>query len=599
MELEVSNKLSAFSKMLVIRLLCFHVAGLSRASLDATLELSAADPSVPFRRLWRTQVKPCSTSPTMGFPNWITKGTALIDYLPVPPTFAAGQDKTLLFTERVSRVRLLGGWKGGPGAASGDFVSISSDGSSFTADWNELYARLDPIVDANLSLVIVFDNIPWVFVRNATRVKTTGPYGNTWGPDEVLKPVFVSFINATIIALTTKYGQARVAEWMWRISTEPNCPCHWLDSIDNWLWMYIVIASAVRGIIGPNAILAPANFPRGMQMNVVHDINVFLADNITQSLMPDVLGVSYYGGSPGGYRASDLIGTTAWMRGYANAIHHSSSSKTKVHIMEYGTLENYVHQRSNEPGIFGTAWTLNGWVVALNPASTIEETYHWTAMDYVDSTATGSSGNPLLFGWAWLLALGDLMVGGDATVVRTSMPFTTDRNHTSIAAIASRFDDALYIAVSAFGSYAYNASSQCDECGHVYATTLAIENAMLPKQLQLKLMVPGGNDSSNMNIGEWSLNTTSSWYDEIWRDLAEVPGGLDSSAKNYVYQLSKMRSKTVGKAYLEAHFKKYDAMQVEALQSAPFRGDVVSRNATHLVLGFQMSAPEVRVLKIT
>ena len=40
--------------------------------------------------------------------------------------------------------------------------------------------------------------------------------------------------------------------------------------------MYEVVAAAVRGLVGPAAHLSPANFPRGLSMNVVRDINTYL-----------------------------------------------------------------------------------------------------------------------------------------------------------------------------------------------------------------------------------------------------------------------------------------------------------------------------------
>ena len=52
---------------------------------------------------------------------------------------------------------------------------------------SQLFNRLDAIVDANLSLEIVFDNVPWSFVRNATKLKHAGTYGNPWAPDDDLK----------------------------------------------------------------------------------------------------------------------------------------------------------------------------------------------------------------------------------------------------------------------------------------------------------------------------------------------------------------------------------------------------------------------------
>ena len=85
----------------------------------------------------------------------------------------------------------------------------------------------------------------------------------------------------------------------------------------------------------------------------------------------------------------------------------------------------------------------------------IDETYHWHD---IDSAGSGSS-MPLLYGWAWLLALGEMLVGGDSSVLATSEPFTADRNHTSVTGLAVSQADALYIIVSSFNPDCYNSSS--------------------------------------------------------------------------------------------------------------------------------------------
>ena len=72
------------------------------------------------------------------------------------------------------------------------------------------------------------------------------------------------------------------------------------------------------------------------------------------------------------------------------------------------------------------------------------QVYHWTAFDRVDvasaaaggddddatatatATATTTTRRALLYGWAWLLAIGELLVGGDARRLATSADYATD-----------------------------------------------------------------------------------------------------------------------------------------------------------------------------
>ena len=48
--------------------------------------------------------------------------------------------------------------------------------------------------------------------------------------------------------------------------------------------MYEVVAQAVRGLVGPTAQLSPANFPRGLSMDMVHDINAYLVRSVYRVL---------------------------------------------------------------------------------------------------------------------------------------------------------------------------------------------------------------------------------------------------------------------------------------------------------------------------
>ena len=53
-------------------------------------------------------------------------------------------------------------------------------------------------MDANISLELVFDNVPWSFVRNSTKLKHAGTYGNPWAPDEDLKELYVLRVRVRV-----------------------------------------------------------------------------------------------------------------------------------------------------------------------------------------------------------------------------------------------------------------------------------------------------------------------------------------------------------------------------------------------------------------
>jgi hypothetical protein len=88
-----------------------------------------------------------------------------------------------------------------------------------------------------------------------------------------------------------------------------------------------------------------------------------------------------------------------------------------------------MHQPSNEPSAFGTAWTAGGLVVALRNG--IDELFHW---HYIDKIAENQH---LIYGWAWLLAVGELMVGLPVAALSTSCDFSADRNSTAVTGIGA------------------------------------------------------------------------------------------------------------------------------------------------------------------
>jgi hypothetical protein len=206
-----------------------------------------------------------------------------------------------------------------------------------------------------MSMVVVFDNVPWAFVRNHTGA--TGSYGNAKGPDDDLKPLFARYVLELVQQLAARYGQQRASSWQWRAATEPNCPCHWLSSTDDYLWYYDTLAAAVKGTLGPGARFGPGNMPRGMQMGMVDTVLRRLSNAKLTAHPPDVLGISYYGGHGNGYRHTDMKSTFEWMDTYARMMPATGGHPTEVQFMEYGTLENAVHKPSNEPSAFGAAWT--------------------------------------------------------------------------------------------------------------------------------------------------------------------------------------------------------------------------------------------------
>ena len=536
------------------------------AALSVNLSLTMPENATVFPRLWRTNVKPSNN----GLPSFWPADSPLVAALPrwTPP---AGANETLLFTERVTLVRLLGGWSDG----GGDFVANATADGGYDADWSALDARVDPIVARGLSPLVVFDNVPWAFAPNASE----GDYGNVYGPDDELYGAFEAFARALVARLAARHGAEAAAGWQWRVGTEPNCECHWLDTTRAYLRYYEVCSRAVKDAL-PRARVGPGNFPKGMRMDMVADINAWLAANATHP--PDVLGVSYYGDDANGYRPWEMAESARWMRAYIDAL---PGPRAELHFMEYGTLNNALRRASNEPGAFGAAFTAAGLVVALRER--IAETYHWTDADELAS-------GPLLFGWAWLFAVAELLVGCAAAPLASSAPATASWNATSVTGLAA-FDDGtvfaaeptLYLLVTPFNPQRYN-----DTDAGAARVTVRVKRDVLRARLGF---VPAAADE--LTVAQWAHDARSSWYDQIWRDLRARGAGLKDPADNYVYQLGHMTDDD-GAAFVDAHYEQYNEMQLDALAPAPFDGIVADEGDT-VTFTFDAACPSVHVLSVT
>ena len=102
-------------------------------------------------------------------------------------------------------------------------------------------------------------------------------------------------------------------------------------------------------------------------------------------------------------------------------------------------------------------------------------------------------------------------------------------------------------------------------------------------------------------VDQWRLNSTSSWYDEMWRDLEEE-GLLQRHDDPYVYKVKEMAKKGEGTKMVEKRFAKYDRMQMDALKTVPFEGDVErgggGAGEREVRLSWVDECPSVRVIRL-
>ena len=103
----------------------------------------------------------------------------------------------------------------------------------------KLWARIDPVVDAGLEPLVVFDNTPWGFVAASSSASDAddgdggdddaygacvGTYGNVCGPrgGAAGLRLYAAFASNVTRALGARYGRAAAGAWQYRVGTEPN-----------------------------------------------------------------------------------------------------------------------------------------------------------------------------------------------------------------------------------------------------------------------------------------------------------------------------------------------------------------------------------------
>ena len=113
--------------------------------------------------------------------------------------------------------------------------------------------------------MIVWDNVPWGFVTNASAA--LGKYGNAAGPEGgAALELYEQFAINVTSAMAERYGRARVAGWQFRIGSEPNKPDHWEDTSAACVLARArpprPVATAVRAVTPPRARIVVATTTR-------------------------------------------------------------------------------------------------------------------------------------------------------------------------------------------------------------------------------------------------------------------------------------------------------------------------------------------------
>ena len=184
--------------------------------------------------------------------------------------------------------------------------------------------------------------------------------------------------------------------------TEPECPCHWLDTIEKYNAMYKAVANVVRSKLS-SARIHVGNFAYAHDKGKAQ-VQSFIAAASKENWPLDVIPHSMYiliGESMRSHIAKKMSVVDAAL---AASTRSSGFNPNKLqHEVQEFALWSPGNGQSSPTGAFAGAWYA-AWVRHSLDAR-LTRTFHWSVMD-------NGPGISLLTGQAWVISMLRLMESG-------------------------------------------------------------------------------------------------------------------------------------------------------------------------------------------
>ena len=259
----------------------------------------------------------------------------------------------VLFTNQLSFVRFIGGWKPAWNAGeakdkSGDLAYVDAAGK-VQYRWQLIAPRIDPYLQSGYrDLIISLDNVPWDLAANPQ----DGAYGQVSPPRDLKE--WEQFIEQFARQLVHLYGQSLVDSWTFRMGTEPNGAAGHTFSggQEGYVRMYDATARALRRVL-PHAKFGPGEFsgalaPDGPEPPLVNHVK--LAEHCRLTGVPfDFLANSSHSvpvwkdGKLGG-AADPRERVEMNLSSYRNVLSRVPSFSGPIYIFQFGVLRSEFHE---------------------------------------------------------------------------------------------------------------------------------------------------------------------------------------------------------------------------------------------------------------
>ena len=526
------------------------------------------------------------------------------------PYRARGAEDELMFTDRITAVRFIGGI-GNPMIPNStehdwalDLVKRGADGQLFY-DWAPL-DRFDRYVQRfGPNITIVLDNIPIAFVAKPS----LDNYGRIAPPDDYAE--WTEFIRTLAEELVRRYGRKTVGLWRFRALTEGRLA----TDTEGFKVHYDHTVAAIQQVL-PEARFAPFN-KATIHMADQQNINIyeFMAHAVGGSNRAtgeigstvDFIPVSYYS-VPLTVENAATNGSLVVLDPADERLNRwSISPKLRVHedylpywrklddarvesrsmpreIQELGilTAENGIW--TSEPGARGAAW-LHQLLFNMKEAADISAAWHWHVTDVLHLPDQDPLLAPrILRSNGWLYQIMDHLVGSETYDLPIRSTPAADADYSIKAThFANAAEGADYIILSAFNI-----------------------DRKLEQRFEVSVSLPEfvGSDAV---LEVTALNRKTDVYEQIRSDLLTKALLLEPFANepDYISTVGGFKQPTDGMTnsegivFLKEQFPRYAKIIAESLTLEKTTLAKITNDLKESQLVTTISTPEVAVFRIT
>ncbi len=514
--------------------------------------------------------------------------------------------KEVPFADRLSVVRLLGGYSGYKGI--GKLRNLEKDPETMAAINSGLTAedlrileelrktdfayrdskgkivyqphlikeRLQPYLENGYEdFTIVLDNFPWDLCKNPV----LGGYGNAAPPDDPEE--WYEMVKELCVALKEILGEDKAGDLRFRIGTEMNGVERFAGTEDRFLTHIDYTTAAVHEIL-PKASVNLWNVSGASVESVKnsHNVGMFRVLNhiSTQnnrktgkptSVLPTFMSASRY------YAENNdldkIITGIDEVWDYINDSIPGYKDNFTREIHEFGALGNWAADPPTpNPDAFGNAMNLQ--VVMNLRAIGLDELFHWNLLSKVADSKGNTFYIPSTHTWGYSVL--DYMAGGESFKV---FPETTvSEDETMFTSMLSVFEDKAYLLVTAFNA---------DRTQHnKNKVTISLPKQLLDFNIKTARSAVSNNANSIMYQIRTDLEKNGLLVDKVMKKpeyISDYHRMITDEAK-------------ANKMVLQNR-DRYEAMWKASLSLNDFAGQIEERGEDY-ILTFDMAAPESMVI---